>query len=234
MASKRPEEINSAAGSADESSCRIRVWDLPTRLFHWLLVSAVTACLVTGAMGLSAMALHMQSGLAVLGLLMFRLGWGFAGGRQSRFTAFVSGPRAVAGYAVDMLRGTAARTLGHNPLGGWSILAMLLALAVQTGTGLFASDDILTDGPLNHLVADHVAYQLTRIHRFNRFVVIFLAATHILAVFFYLVAKGENLIKPMVTGSKDWSCQAESSVGNLWAAAVIAGLAAIAIWWLAA
>lgn len=234
MASKPQEVIESAAGTADDSTCRIRVWDLPTRLFHWLLVFTVTTCFVTGNIGISAMSLHMQSGLAVLGLLIFRLGWGFAGGRQSRFAAFVHGPRAVIGYAADMLRGTAARTLGHNPLGGWSILAMLLALAVQTGTGLFASDDILTDGPLHHLVADHVAYQLTRIHRFNRFVVIFLAATHILAVFFYLVAKGDNLLKPMITGKKTWSCQAETSGGNLWAAAVIAALAAFAVWWLGA
>jgi cytochrome b len=158
--------------------------------------------------------------------------WGFAGGRQSRFSAFVRGPRKVIRYAAEMLRGRASAYLGHNPLGGWSILAMLLALAVQAGTGLFSSDDILAEGPLMHLVDSNVAYQLTRIHRFNRIVVIVLAAIHIVAVFFYLGVKRDNLLKPMITGDKDWSCDAAASSGNLWAAAAIAGLVAAGIYFL--
>ena len=217
---------------ADDPTCRIRVWDLPTRLFHWLLVLSVTVCFVTATIGMTAMSLHMLSGLVVLGLLLFRLSWGFAGGQQSRFTAFVHGPRRVIRYAVDMLRGSAPRYLGHNPLGGWSILAMLMALAVQAGTGLFASDDILTQGPLNHLVDSTVAYQLTRIHRYNRFVVAVLAATHILAVAFYLWIKRDNLLRPMITGKKDWPCDAEASSGNLWVAVVLAGLVTAGVYFL--
>lgn len=217
------------AGDGD-SICPIPVWDAPTRLFHWLLVLCVAVSFATAGIGVTAMSLHITSGLVILGLLLFRLVWGFTGGRQSRFTAFVRGPRTVTRYAVDMLRGRASRYLGHNPLGGWSILAMLLALAVQTGTGLFASDDILTDGPLHHLVDSSVAYLLTRIHRFNRIVVIFLAVTHVLAVVYYLAVKGDNLLIPMITGKKDWPCSADASGGNLWAAAVIAGLAAIAVY----
>jgi cytochrome b len=219
------------AGEGDPT-CRIRVWDLPTRLFHWMLVLSVTVCFVTGNIGGTAMSLHISSGLTVLGLLIFRLVWGFVGGRQSRFTAFVRGPREVIRYAVEMLRGRASAYLGHNPLGGWSILAMLLALAVQAATGLFSSDDILTEGPLVHLVDSSIVYQLTRIHRLNRIVVIVLAAIHILAVFFYLVVKRDNLLKPMITGNKDWSCDADASSGNLWAAAAIAGLVAAGVYFL--
>jgi len=216
-----------------DPTCRIRVWDLPTRLFHWLLVLSVTTCFITGSIGMTAMSLHMLSGLVVFGLLLFRLCWGFVGGQQSRFTAFVRGPRAVIGYAVEMLRGSSPRHLGHNPLGGWSILAMMLALALQAGTGLFASDDILTQGPLYHLVDSTLAYQLTRIHRYNRFVVAFLAAIHVMAVFFYLWGKQDNLLKPMITGYKDWPCDTDTSSGNPWAAAVIAGLLAIGVYFLA-
>ena len=212
--------------------CRIRVWDLPTRLFHWLLVMSVAICFVTGMIGVTAMSLHMLSGLVALGLLAFRIFWAFMGGRQSRFTAFVRGPRTILRYALDMVRGSAPRYLGHNPLGGWSVLAMLLALAVQVGTGLFASDDILTEGPLYHLVDSTVAQQLTRIHRFNRFVVGTLAVIHLLAIGFHLWVKRENLIKPMITGVKDWPCDADASSGNLWMAAAIAALLAIGIYFL--
>ena len=223
----RPDTSQSGAPppvDEDEPTCRIRVWDLPTRLFHWLLVLAVTVCFVTGAVGLTAMSLHMLSGLVVLGLLLFRLGWGVVGGQQSRFSAFVRGPRRVIRYAADMLHGSAPRYLGHNPLGGWSILAMLLALAVQAGTGLFASDDILTQGPLHHLVDSTLAYQLTRIHRYNRFVVAGLVAVHLLAVAFYLWVKRDNLLRPMITGKKDWPCHVDASSGNGWVALVLAGL----------
>ena len=232
METEKSASVEDSTADKAGSICRIRVWDLPTRLFHWFLVLSVTVCFVTASIGLSAMSLHMQSGLVVLGLLMFRLGWGFVGGRQSRFSAFVRGPQTVISYAVDLLRGKASRTLGHNPLGGWSILAMLLALALQVGTGLFASDDILTEGPLHHLVDSTLAYQLTRIHRINRFVVGILAVIHILAVFYYLVAKQENLLKPMVTGMKEWSCDADTSSGSLVAAALIAGLLAVGIYFL--
>ncbi len=216
----------------DDRTCRIRVWDLPTRLFHWMLVLSVAVCLVTGNIGGTALSLHVQSGLTVLGLLVFRLFWGFAGGRQARFSAFVRGPRTVLRYAREILQGAAPRHLGHNPLGGWSILAMLLALALQAGTGLFSSDDILTEGPLYHLVASTVAYQLTRIHRINQIVVVVLAAIHILAVLFYLWFKRDNLLKPMITGIKKWPCDADTSGGNLWVAAALAALVAGGVYFL--
>jgi len=124
-----------------ESPARsVRVWDLPTRLFHWLLVILVITSYVTGNIGGNAMQYHEWSGFAILALLMFRLVWGFVGSRESRFATFVYGPPAVISYARILLRRSSVHYLGHNPLGGWSIIALLFTLLVQAATGLFTSN----------------------------------------------------------------------------------------------
>jgi cytochrome b len=125
----------------------IMVWDFPTRLFHWLLVIFVIISFVTGNIGGNAMQYHEWSGFTILTLLLFRLVWGFVGSRESRFMTFIRGPSAVVRYATTLLRSDSTRHIGHNPLGGWSIIAMLFALLLQAGTGLFANDDIVTEGP---------------------------------------------------------------------------------------
>ena len=183
---------------------QIPVWDLPTRLFHWLLVILVAVSFTTGSIGGNAMTYHEYSGFAILVLLVFRIVWGFIGSRTSRFSDFVRGPAAVWRYATTLFRGDSERSLGHNPMGGWSVLALLLALLIQVATGLFANDDIITEGPLYVWVSKAVSDWLTRVHRINRFVVVALVATHLSAVLFYLWGKGENLIKPMITGKKIW------------------------------
>lgn len=209
----------------------VKVWDLPTRLFHWLLVGLIIASFVSGAIGGNAMQYHQWSGLAILVLLLFRLAWGFAGGHPSRFTSFLRGPKAVWRYARGLLRPDAPRHLGHNPLGGWSIIAMLAALSLQAGTGLFANDDILTEGPLYLWVSKSTSDLLTRIHLFNRQVLIVLAGLHVAAVIFYLVAKGENLVTPMITGVKHWDDDAAPSAAESpWKALLLAGLAAGAVY----
>ncbi len=210
-------------------SKRILVWDLPTRLFHWLLVASVMISFLTGNIGGNAMEIHEWSGFVILSLLLFRLVWGFVGGRQSRFAAFVRGPVAVVRYAAGIVRGDAPRCLGHNPLGGWSILAMLATLLIQALTGLFATDDILTQGPLYPSVSEAVSAYLTRIHRLNQNLIIGLIVVHLLAVVFYLIVKCENLIKPMILGIKDWHESAQPSTANHVLAAAIAGLAALAV-----
>ena len=183
---------------------RVKVWDLPTRLFHWVLVILVACSFITGSIGGQAMVYHERCGVAILVLLLFRLVWGFIGGRHARFTTFVSSPAAVWRYAVDLIRNTSPRYLGHNPLGGWSILAMLTLLLVQVGTGLFANDDIFTEGPLFAYVAKNTSDWLTRIHLFNQKAILFLVAVHLGAILFYLVVKRENLIYPMISGTKRW------------------------------
>jgi len=207
------------------------VWDLPTRLFHWLLVLLVVISFVTGKMGGNAMQYHEWSGFAILALLLFRLAWGIVGSSESRFKTFVKGPAAVWRYAVKLVHRDSPRSLGHNPLGGWSILAMLLALLIQAGTGLFANDDIITEGPLFEWVSKETSDWLTRIHKVNQEVIILLVAVHVFAVLFYLFFKRENLIKPMITGVKSWSgADALPAGGRTWIAAVIAGLAAAAVY----
>lgn len=204
----------------------VRVWDFPTRLFHWSLVVLVIASFVTGNIGGNLMTIHMWSGYGIFALVLFRLAWGFVGGRQSRFVTFLRGPGTVVRYASESFRGDSPPHLGHNPLGGWSIIAMLLALLVQVGTGLFANDDILTEGPLYPLVSKDVSDWLTDIHQVNRIVLASLLAIHVFAVFYYLVAKKENLLKPMVTGIKQWRGPADVSTGNPWLAILIAAMAA--------
>jgi cytochrome b len=218
---KKPEKSSATNDRLQE----IPVWDFPTRLFHWLLVVLVAVSFTTGAIGGNAMVYHERSGFAILVLLVFRIVWGFVGSRQSRFIDFVKGPAAVWRYATALFRGDAERHLGHNPMGGWSVLALLLALLIQVVTGLFANDDIITEGPLYLWVSKPVSDWLTRIHRINRFVIVALVASHLSAVLFYLWGKSENLIKPMITGKKSWhSDDTPLPAAPAWlAGAVIAG-----------
>ncbi len=207
------------------------VWDLPTRLFHWLLVIFVVTSFVTGNIGGNAMQYHEWSGFTILALLLFRLVWGFVGSRSSRFVTFVQGPANVFRYATALLRRDSPQYLGHNPLGGWSIIAMLVTLLVQAGTGLFANDDIVTEGPLYGWVSKTTSDWLTRVHKLNQEVILALVSIHVLAVLFYLFYKRENLVKPMITGVKQGSAAgADPATGSIWSSAVIAGLAALAVY----
>lgn len=211
----------------------IGVWDLATRLFHWLLVILVIISFVTGKIGGNAMPYHKWSGFTILVLILFRLIWGVVGGRESRFVTFVKGPAAVVRYAMTLLSKNTASYLGHNPLGGWSIIAMLFVLLVQTATGLFANDDIATEGPLYGWVSKATSDGLTRIHRLNQEVIIALVSIHVLAVLFYFFIKRENLVKPMITGVKQWSgTEPEPASGRIWLAAVITALAGFAVYFL--
>ena len=217
--------------NVESASRRVLIWDLPTRLFHWLLVVLVIISFVTGNIGGNAMQYHEWSGVTILALLLFRLVWGFAGSRESRFVTFIRGPAAVVRYATALLRSNSTPFLGHNPLGGWSIIAMLVTLLIQTVTGLFANDDIVTEGPLFDWVSKATSDTLTRVHKLNENVIIVLVSIHVLAVLFYLFYKRENLVKPMITGIKTWrGTDSQPATGSSWLAAVIAGLVALAVY----
>lgn len=225
------ENIKFSKENSEKSPRIITVWDFPTRLFHWLLVILVIFSFVTGKIGGNAMQYHEWSGFMILTLLLFRIVWGFVGSRESRFMTFMRGPSAVFHYATTLLRSNSKHSLGHNPLGGWSIIAMLFALLVQTGTGLFANDDIVTEGPLFDWVSKATSNWLTRIHKLNQEAIIALVSIHVLAVLFYFFYKRENLVKPMITGVKHWSgAEVEPASGRIWVAALIAGLAALAVY----
>lgn len=176
------------------------VWDIPVRVFHWALVLLIAFSWLSGEM--EWMEWHMYSGYTVLALVLFRVIWGFVGSTHARFGDFLYGPGAVIAYIRTLPSRTAAKFAGHNPLGGLSVVLILLCVLVQTGTGLFANDDILTEGPLYKHVSKELSDWLTTIHKYNFNVLLALIGVHVAAVLYYLLWKSENLIKPMFTGRK--------------------------------
>jgi cytochrome b len=180
----------------------VRVWDWPVRIVHWAMVLLLITLLTTAKIGGDAMEWHMRAGETMLALVLFRVIWGFTGSRYARFTSFVRGPRAVIAYARSIVGPPHEVHAGHNPLGGWMVIALLLALLAQTGTGLFTNDDVLTEGPLVRLITKDLSDTITGFHHRNAWIVIALATAHIGAVLFYLIALKENLIQPMLHGAK--------------------------------
>lgn len=179
----------------------IRVWDLPTRLFHWLLAAAVIGLVVTANVGGNWMNWHLRLGYAVLTLLLFRLVWGFVGGHWSRFGSFLYAPSSVVAY----LRGRARpeHRVGHTPLGALSVFALLLILLAQVSTGLMSDDEIASFGPLVRFVSGDTVVLATSYHKnVGKFFVIGLVALHVAAIVFYKWIKKDNLVRPMVLGDK--------------------------------
>lgn len=176
----------------------IRIWDLPTRLFHWALVACIVGAFVSVKLGGLYMDWHVRFGCAALGLIIFRVLWGFIGPRYARFSQFVRGPLAVARY----LKGAAAPA-GHNPLGALSVLALLLVVGFQAVSGLFATDDIMTQGPLFGHVSEPTANLLTSWHKLNEWVILALVALHLLAVAWYALVRRKRLVRAIITGNVD-------------------------------
>ncbi len=177
----------------------VRIWDLPTRLFHWLLAACVIGLVVTGNMGGNAMAWHFRLGYAVLTLLLFRLVWGFVGGHWSRWSQLALAPSQVMAY----LRGQTTRWAGHNPMGSWSVLLMLAWLLLQVGTGLVSDDDIANAGPLSALVSGATVSAATVWHKgLGKGVLIALVLLHVAAIAFYRVRKAQALVPAMLHGDK--------------------------------
>ena len=145
-----------------ETRATTDVWDLPVRIFHWVLVLLVLSQVATATIGGNAMEFHALGGYAILALVLFRILWGFAGGTHARFRDFVRGPAAVARYAHRLIKGTAPSHRGHNPLGGWSVVLMLVSLLVQALTGLFANDDVMMEGPLAKHVSGDASAKIGR------------------------------------------------------------------------
>ncbi len=173
----------------------IQLWDLPTRLFHWLLLVLVMAAFFTGLSGGNLMAWHGRLGLAILGLLVFRLIWGLIGSTYARFSQFVRGPTVIVDYLHGRWHG-----IGHNPLGALSVLALLGLLLCQVASGLFADDDIAFQGSLTVLVSTETSIWLTRLHRQSIWIIGALIALHVGAVLWHALIRKENLIKPMLNG----------------------------------
>jgi cytochrome b len=186
----------------DTDPVAVRVWDVPVRIFHWTLVALLVASVVCVKIRGNAMEWHVRCGYAILALVLFRIVWGFVGTHHARFTAFVRGPGAVVRYARSIVARQHETHAGHNPLGGWMIVLMLVALVAQAGLGLFSNDDIALEGPLVRLVGKDLSDTLTSLHHRGAWAIFALAGLHVGAVAFYLVALKENLVRPMVTGTK--------------------------------
>jgi cytochrome b len=205
------------------------VWDIPVRVFHWLLVALIVVSFTTAQIGGNAMRIHELSGFSILTLVLFRVLWGIFGSTYARFSDFVRRPRQAIEYARSLRRGRSAFYAGHNPLGGWMVVALLLCLLVQTGTGLFANDDVMTEGPLFDWVSKRTSDILSRIHEVNFYVLLALITLHVGAALYYLWGKRENLILPLFTGRKqvrEAQGVPESHDGPLWLAVVLVAVCA--------
>ena len=178
-----------------------KVWDVPTRLVHWALAIGIATS--WWSVENKAMDIHYWSGLTILGLLIFRIYWGFAGPETARFASFIKGPMTVFGYIPKLFSKNYRAAFGHNPLGALSVVALLVAVLTQVSLGLFASDtDGLFAGPLNRHVDYATAEEITDFHEDFFNVVLALVVLHLAAIAFYLVVKRINLIGPMLTGQR--------------------------------
>ena len=212
----------------------VRIWDLPTRVFHWLLAAAVLGLVISGSVGGNALVWHVRLGLLVFTLLGFRLVWGLLGGRWSRFARFVRAPATLLRYLRGDHRPGDHFDVGHNPLGAFSVLAMLGVLVLQVATGLVADDEIATTGPLNRFVATATGLKATSWHTgWGKWLLLALVALHLAAILAYRL-RGNNLVTPMITGDKllppDVPAASDSFATRGLAALLVAAFAAVAVW----
>ncbi|WP_347989043.1 cytochrome b/b6 domain-containing protein [Methylomonas sp. AM2-LC] len=176
----------------------VHIWDWPLRLFHWLLVLVVVGSYITGKLGGSLTDWHGRLGSLALGLIIFRLIWGFIGTTHARFSSFFPTILRLKTYVKGEWQG-----VGHNPVGALAVIALLISLSLLVVTGLFANDDIAFEGPLFHLVDKDISDKLSGWHISLVNILILLVAIHVCAIVFYHKVKKTNLIVPMITGKKD-------------------------------
>ncbi len=214
---------------------RVRVWDLPTRLFHWSLLTCVVGSVVTAKVGGNATPWHFRLGLATLALIAFRLVWGLVGGRWSRFASFIYGPGAMLRYLRGQPRPGEHFEVGHNPLGSLSVFGLLGILAVQVATGLVADDEIANTGPLISFVSGAASSAATAWHKSGgQWLIFTLVGLHVAAIVFYRLRKRIDLVGPMLHGDKlvetDAPDTGDTALRRVLALLIGAACAALAIW----
>jgi cytochrome b len=175
---------------------------MPVRVFHWAMLALLVFQGVSGWRGGSLMAWHVYSGYALLVLVVFRILWGFVGSTPARFASFIAGPGATLRFTRRLFSRQAVPQLGHNPLGGWSVILMLASLALQATTGLFTNDGVVTEGPLAKLVTLETSHLISEVHRWNFWVLAALGAVHVAAVAYHGIFKRDDVLTPMFTGVK--------------------------------
>jgi cytochrome b len=215
----------------------VRVWDLPTRAFHWILALCMVGSVLSAKIGGNAMVWHFRFGYVVFTLLAFRLLWGLVGGRWSRFASFVYAPGTVIRYLRGQGRADEHLDVGHNPLGSVSVFALLGFLMLQVATGLVADDEIATVGPLNRFVSGAVAGLATHWHKdYGQWIVLALVALHVAAIVYYLVRKKVDLVRPMLVGDKPLPPGTPAATDSAWTrllAVLLAALCGSGVAWIA-
>lgn len=212
---------------------QVLAWDFPTRAFKWTLVALVVSAWASNKFGGAMPNWHKWTGYAILVLLVFRLLWGFVGGSTARFANFVRGPRAALSYGLALLQGRSPKYLGHNPLGGAMVIALLLALGAQAVLGLYSGDHdrLIIDGPLARTVSDSTVALAARWHHRVFDLLKILIVLHIAANLYYAFVKREPLIKGMATGYKPAAAYVDAPAARAGSplAALLCLLAAIVI-----
>lgn len=206
------------------------VWDLPVRLFHWLLVLSLIGMYLTAQPGSPWMNWHFRLGYFIIGMLIFRLIWGLVGPRHARFSNFVKGPSSVVKY----LKGGIV-SVGHNPMGAGMVVLMLLLLIAQVSTGLFSTDDIAFTGPYNPSVGHALGETLTGIHHKNFYVILGAVVLHLGAILYYTFVKKERLVPAMIHGRKPAElvpAHEAISGSQLLKAVIVIAIAAACVFWL--
>ncbi|OYW61807.1 MAG: hydrogenase [Rhizobiales bacterium 12-68-15] len=203
----------------------VKVWDAPTRLFHWSLVALIAGAWFTAENGWIDW--HFRCGYAILALLLFRLVWGFVGSDTARFVRFVKSPVAALAHLAHITKREPDTEIGHNAAGGLMVLAMLALILVQVGLGLFSTDGIFTDGPLAYLVGPDLSDRITGWHEFNFNLILAAVVLHVAAILTYAVLKRHDLVRPMVTGLKKLPAGlAAPRMAPLWLALLVFAVAA--------
>jgi cytochrome b len=222
-----------ANSDGDETApARVRVWDVPVRIFHWTIVGLIATSWVAADQGF--MRVHLWSGSAMLAFLLFRLVWGIVGSTTARYSDFIRSPRAAFGYVRALVGADKPRHAGHNPAGGWMVVVLLATLSAQVATGLFANDGLKFMGPLALQVTADTSDRLTVVHGWLFNFLLLLIWLHVVAVFFYFFVKRENLVTPMLTGKKLAHHVPEGRelrFTRTWLAGVLFLLCAAVAWW---
>jgi cytochrome b len=211
------------------------VWDLPLRVFHWLFALSIAASWATAKAGFEYMQYHFYLGYWMIGLVVFRVIWGFIGPRHARFSNFLHGPSTLLKYFRSLTGGEPLITPGHNPAGGLMVIVMMAMVALQAGTGLFATDDIAWSGPYNPAVDGSLAGKLTSLHHANFNWILGAIALHLLAIGFYWLVKKQNLVVPMFTGHKPaaWVAEHEAITSSeLMKALIVILISSGLVYWL--
>jgi cytochrome b len=225
-------ERQQAKAPAGEQS---KVWDLPVRVFHWALAASITGAFVTNRLGISYFKYHVWFGYAVIVLVTFRILWGFVGTRHAQFRHFLRGPLATLRYVRDLFRGHKLTYLGHNPLGAWMVVLLLIILGTQAVTGLFSNDEIFNTGPLYGYVSKDLSLRLTSLHRHLFYWIAAAVAIHILAVIAHRIFDQSDLVRAMITGRKARRHGAEFeaiSSSRIWLAVLLTLVIAGALAWI--